>query len=339
MAKPRKNYSAWHIDATKFSDRWSPLHKLEFFARYAVLAPSGHNTQPWLFATDGESLVLHVNPERKLPFSGELAAEPYISIGACLEIFHLAATGFGYAVNTDYLMDGTSIVKLSLGKRTTPRPELLKAITHRVSNRSLYKSAPPSPDTLAAITKHRFGHASLHLVTDKEGIDYLAEKTLEATAEIMTEQAFRDELSKWVRNNVTRQHDGMPGFVQGMPTPPSLLAKHIVRRFDISKGQSKLDAKRVKATPIVALLCAKDDNPRSYLEVGRLYARISVQAAQIGVNTSGISAATVSQTTKKAIAKHLSLPSLPTALMRIGYATAPARHTPRWPLEFVRKQS
>jgi nitroreductase len=337
MAKPQKNYSAWDINATAFSSSWPPLRILEFFARYAVLAPSGHNTQPWLFLKDNKSLILKVNPERELPFSGGLAAEPYVSLGACLETMRLAAAGFGYALNIDYLLERKDMARVSLGNQIPADPSLLAAITSRSSNRSLYTDRVPDAQTMATVTTHDLTHVSYQLVSDRADIEYLAEKTLEATAEIMTEQEFRKELSKWVRNNITRQHDGMPGFAQGMPTPPSLLAKHVVRRFDISKTQAKLDAKRVLHSPVLAIICAKDDNPASYLEVGRLFASIGVRAVQAGVASSGIGAAAISPTTKQMLVKHFNLPSPPTALMRLGYATKAARHTPRWSVEQVSK--
>lgn len=337
MAKPQKNYAAWHIDASEFSDAWPVDKKLDFFARYAVLAPSGHNTQPWLFVHEKDGLLLTVNPARELPFSGALAAEPYVSLGACLEVFTLAAKGLGYDIHVEYLFDNKTIARLSIGRKVKPSSELLTAITERVSNRSLYKEEVPPQNVLDAIATHPLQHVTLRMVTDKKDISYLAEKTLEATAEIMTEQEFRNELSKWVRNNITKQHDGMPGFVQGMPTPPSLLAKHVVRRFDISKTQAKLDAKRVSHSPVLAIICAQSDEPIAYLEVGRLYARLCIQAIQEGVASSGVGAAVISPTTKKAIAKRFELPTLPTAMLRLGHATQKARHTPRWPVEQVSK--
>ena len=337
MAQSQKNYAAWHIDASEFSDKWSDLKKLEFFAHYAVLAPSGHNTQPWLFVRSEDSMILKINPDRELPFSGTLAAEPYVSLGACLETFNLAAKSFGYELKIKYIFENKTIARLSLGKKINTDRMLAEAIATRVSNRSLFEETLPDADTLAKVTNHSLKHVALRLISDTRDIHYLSEKTLEATAEIMTEQEFRNELSKWVRNNITRQHDGMPGFVQGMPTPPSLLAKHVVRRFDISKGQAKLDAKRVKHTPVVALICAKNDDPLSYLEVGRLYASTCVRAAQEGLATSGVGAAVISPTTKVAIARKFDLAQLPTALVRLGYATQKARHTPRWPAEKVTK--
>lgn len=331
----KKNYRAWQINANDFPHDGTDTDKLLFFAHYAILAPSGHNTQPWAFVVEEGSLLLQVSPERDLPFSGALAAEPHVSLGSCLETFNQAALGFGYSVAVDYLFETTSIARLTLGKKRTADSTLLNAIVNRVSNRSLFKSQAVSSKIIQNITNNELVHVSFKVVEDQVSIEYLADKTREATSEIMTKKEFRDELSKWVRNNLTKQYDGMPGFVQGMPTPPSLLAKYIVKNVDISKGQSKLDAKRVKHSPAVILISAHDSSPQAYLEVGRLYAKICIQAQQQNVATSGVGAAVISSTTKQQIADHFNLKFPPTALIRLGYATKPARHTPRWPIDKV----
>jgi hypothetical protein len=41
--------TAWHISESDFPQQGTPAKQLQFLIKYAVLAPSGHNTQPWLF--------------------------------------------------------------------------------------------------------------------------------------------------------------------------------------------------------------------------------------------------------------------------------------------------
>ena len=41
--------SSWDVNASDFPANGSDAEKLEFLVRYAVLAPSSHNSQPWLF--------------------------------------------------------------------------------------------------------------------------------------------------------------------------------------------------------------------------------------------------------------------------------------------------
>ena len=90
------NYAAWEIDPSGFKEVLPATEKLRFFARYAVLAPSGHNTQPWRFQFRDDEVLLRVDHGRCLEFSGRIAGEPHTSLGACLETMRMAAQGLGH---------------------------------------------------------------------------------------------------------------------------------------------------------------------------------------------------------------------------------------------------
>ena len=47
----------------------------------ASLAPSVHNTQPWRFTWDGETLAVHEDPSRALPVLDPTGRERRISCG------------------------------------------------------------------------------------------------------------------------------------------------------------------------------------------------------------------------------------------------------------------
>ncbi|MGI9028273.1 MAG: Acg family FMN-binding oxidoreductase [Candidatus Saccharimonadales bacterium] len=329
------NYAAWQIDATDLSEDFSDLKKLQFFARYAVLAPSGHNTQPWHFGHRGQTLLLKANAGRHLPHSGTAAAEPHISLGCCLETLCLAAKGFGYELLVDYGFSKDVVAAINLGKKVVAEPSLLTAITSRTSNRNPYEPKPLASALLKAVTAGDFTGVSALAITRKEDISFLADQTKHATHIIMTEQEFRSELSKWVRSNVSKQYDGMPGFAQGMPTPPSLIAKHIIKHVDISKSQAKKDADRIVNSPALILINAEKPGDAEFLNAGRLYARICVRAQQAGIATSGVGAAVIDPTTRQVVQAHFGLSSRPIAIIRLGLASKHARHTPRWPLHKV----
>lgn len=330
------NYAAWHINPKDFSENFSDLRKLQFFARYAVLAPSGHNTQPWHFSSQGQTLLLKANTGRHLPHSGTAAAEPHISLGCCLETLCLAAEGFGYGLSVDYDVQEGVAAAITLDKRVTPDQSLLAAITKRTSNRNPYEPAPLANSVLAGLAHTSdLPKVSARPITDRDEIAFLADQTQHATHAIMTEQEFRTELSKWVRSNVSKQYDGMPGFAQGMPTPPSLIAKHIIKNVDISKSQAKKDAGRILQSPALLLITAEDPGTKEFLNAGRLYARICIRAQQAGLATSGVGAAAIDPSTRQAIQQHFKLTDRPIALIRLGVATKKARHTPRWPLQKV----
>lgn len=328
----RDNYAAWDIDAASFSHDWADRDKLLFCARYALLAPSGHNTQPWRFITRGDALELAADPSRQLPHSGFLAAEPDVSLGCCLETFVLAARGFGYALDISSPDDR---LILRLGEQCPAEPELLDAITARRSNRCPFERTPLDCELAGYLGGLRLRWAVSYAVTRRDDIDFVAEQTRLATRRVMGEPAFRRELGQWVRSNLTKRYDGMPGFTQGMPTPPSLVARWIIPRLDISKQQATTDGDRVANSAGLVLVLPLEPTAAGYRDAGRLYAHAAVVAGRHGVASSGVAAGVLDPETRRAIAARLGLSRDPLALLRLGVATAPARPTPRWPLEAV----
>ncbi len=244
------NYAAWEIDASEYSEDWDDMAKLRFFCRYAVLAPSSHNTQPWRFSHRDRALIVKHDHRRLLGYSGPMAAEPHVSLGSCLETLRLAAQGFGHRVAVDYDPSAGPVATAVLSGRVDAEASLPSAIVRRTSNRHRYKLEQLSTTLLDQVTSNDLQDAQPHVVTEASDIAFLADQTEVATRQIMSDPQFRAELSDWVRSNITKRFDGMPGFVQGMPTPPSLIARQIIKRVDISKGQAKKDAGRIVNSPL-----------------------------------------------------------------------------------------
>jgi nitroreductase len=330
----KDNYAAWHINPSEFSDDWTDLQKLQFFGHYAVLSPSGHNTQPWHFSHTDDSLLLKVSPERKLPFSGKIAGEPYVSLGACLETLTLAARGFGYELNVELpFSDVVAVIKL--GNKTTADPTLLDAITNRSSNRYFYDPEPIDDATLKDITTADLPDVFVQTITSETDRNFIAEQTTAATLTLFHEPQFREELSKWVRNNLTHKFDGMPGFAQKIPTPPSMIAPLLIKNVDISKDQAKKDTALVQHSPAMAMVAVKEINDQAFLAGGRMFAHICIMATKHGLASTGVGAAIIDPTTRQKVADHFGVKYQPIALVRLGKTSQVAKHTPRWPFEKV----
>jgi hypothetical protein len=330
------NYSAWQVNTKSIDDDTSETDLLKLVAEYAVLAPSGHNTQPWYFKFNDDSVAVSVNHERELPHSGKVAAEPFVSIGSCVETFVQAAKGFGYLLKIQPNFKNSLKINISIDKKTTPDPSILDSIINRVSNREKLK---PIKDVtvVESLIKSNLNFTSTKLIYDKNDIQYIADKTSEATVTIMKDPEFRKELSKWVRNNVTKKYDGMPAFAQGMPTPPSLIAKRIIRIFDVSKTQAKKDAQRVVDSGGIILINLDRTTNEAFFNLGRQYAKICILAQQNGLATSGVGAAVIETSTKAEIKDYFGLKSIPSAIIRIGIPTKKVKHTPRLTVEMVTK--
>jgi nitroreductase len=63
------NYlDVWKISEDEFPKDGPMLEKLKFFLRYAILAPSTHNTQPWAYRIVNNNIIeLYSDRKRALP--------------------------------------------------------------------------------------------------------------------------------------------------------------------------------------------------------------------------------------------------------------------------------
>lgn len=331
------NYSAWHINPKEFSHQWTDSEKLLFFARYAILAPSGHNTQPWLISAKSNSLGVATNRSHFLSIdgSGLLSVEPYISIGAFIEVFVLAASGFGYKVAVELFPNPSQVAKLSIEGTVTAQPELLEAIKKRVSNRNMFSKTTINPATLSTITTHDLSGVAAHIITKRSDIDFIARKTEAAVKSIMSIPLYRKELSTWVRTNQTRKYDGMPGFTHGFGGLKALLSKPAVR-FGAKLGpQSKHSAELIKNSGALVIAGCQDNQKTTFVNAGRLYSHICVLAQNAGLASSALGAAVLDAETRKQAKKHFKISERPVYVLRLGRPMNKARHSPRWPLEKV----
>ena len=48
----------WAVAEADYPQGAGARERVRFLLRYAILAPSGHNTQPWLFRTSGDVVEL-----------------------------------------------------------------------------------------------------------------------------------------------------------------------------------------------------------------------------------------------------------------------------------------
>ena len=105
-----------------------------------MLAPSPHNTQPWLVALTDDRIVIQVDRRRLLPVVDPQARQALISLGAFLELLTLAAAAQGLRATISLGPDGAAEVQLSPGAALD---QLLAALPHRRSTKLAYDLEKP----------------------------------------------------------------------------------------------------------------------------------------------------------------------------------------------------
>ena len=92
------NLAAWNVKASEFPATGKTLEKARYAVRYAILAPSSHNTQPWHFVINGDELLVCADRTRSLPNIDPFDRELIISCGAALFNLRAALANFNVPV-------------------------------------------------------------------------------------------------------------------------------------------------------------------------------------------------------------------------------------------------
>lgn len=135
----------WQVSALDFPLNGEAAARLTLLLRYAVLAPSGHNTQPWLFSVRDDTVDLYADRTKALPVVDPDDRELTISCGAALFNLRHALRRFGYRDDVYELLpdpaetDLLARLRLVAGEPSLPEElALFEAIPRRRTTRARY---------------------------------------------------------------------------------------------------------------------------------------------------------------------------------------------------------
>ena len=141
--------------------RGSTGEKLRRAIEFAILAPSGHNTQPWLFRILGEHVDLLADRRRGLPVVDPHESELTISCGAALFQLLLALRRFGarphLSLTPDLdLHEEDLLARVGVvGSHAASADEiqLFEAIPRRHTNRQPFENRPVEGATVDTLVR------------------------------------------------------------------------------------------------------------------------------------------------------------------------------------------
>ncbi|HCB03850.1 MAG TPA: hypothetical protein PLZ93_04525 [Nocardioides sp.] len=310
-----------------------------FLLRYAVRAPSGHNTQPWRFQIVDGQLHLYADRGRRLPVVDPDDRELVMSCGAALAHLTVALRHFGYAGDVMPFPDTADpdlLAVVGLGQARTPRPgdhQLFRAIDMRHTHRADFETRPVRRQTLAQLERdtHQAG-ATLHAFTDDETKKAIATLVGAGDRTQFDDADFRHELAGWIRPNRTRRPDGMPGYAFGISDLASVLGPTMVSTFNTGATQARKDEHLVRTAPALMVLSTAGDTPADWLAAGGAVAVLLLRAAAHGLAASFLNQPIEVPPLRVRLGTLLGGVDSPQLLLRIGYATTDGptvRPTPR----------
>ncbi len=271
--------------------------------RFATLAPSGGNCQPWCFSWDGERLRLIHDAARSRSFLdyGDLAS--WLACGAAAENVALAAAGMGLEVAMDVSPDqrDTAVVcdlRFAARRAATAAgtAALAAAIPERVTNRKLSPRAPVGPEAREALQRvvADVPGAALHLVEDAERLAEVGEMLGRGDRlRFLSRTMHREMMSeiRWTAGEVRRTRDGLDVTtleltatdLAGLRVMSSWAAMDLVGRLGGGRALERPARKAIAAASAVGLVSVHGRTREAYFAGGRAMQRAWLQATALGL--------------------------------------------------------
>ena len=326
----------WEIKHQDFFLAKSSQDRIAFLLRYAILAPSTHNTQPWEFEVQRDCCRILLMTSKKLPIGDPKTRDLYISLGCCLENLIAAAKAFGVNAKVDLSELRDDSIRVSFQDvMSTSRivdPDSLKAITDRFNARGIFKQIPLDKGLADQIVKLSSKEVETSLIDDKAAIRDIADLTAKGLEMAYADPAFRKEISSWIRPNFSKKRDGIPGYALRLSTPMSAIMPLMMRNFNIGKKLGQLNRGSLLSAPAVCVLSTPKEDAETWVKVGRTAEHIMLLFNRNGMKTSIFVASIEMGNLTKQLQSIVGTKYKPQFLFCGGYIDTPQGHTRRYPL-------
>ncbi len=301
----------------------------------ASLAPSGHNTQPWIVRRLAPfQFIIGNDASRWLPAVDPAQRETVLSIGAFIQNLEFAAAGMGYACDWKLLASDhqdadvmeVRLQRAEAGKYPAERIELRRTL------RSGYEPTGIRKEDLRYITANdpqRF----VFIGPSEPLYAQLNNWTIEANREQTFRDAAQSELADWMRFSNTdaeRYRDGLTSASMELDGIAGWYVRNFYQRKDAlatgfrEQGLKKV-VEQVGCSGGWLLILSKDETPEALLETGRILQRMLLLTRERGIAVHPMTQVLEEAAYHQALHRALGTSSLIQFVLRIGYV----RHYPK----------
>ncbi|HIC91951.1 MAG TPA: nitroreductase [Syntrophaceae bacterium] len=312
--------------------------------RYASLAPSSHNTQPWRVKIISElEFIIQSDPKRWLLKVDPENREFLLSIGAFWENLEQAALTFGFKAKTEILATNsknTDILKVKLVRCTPQKDNRLELIETRATNRRPYEKKDLLPLHVKELKRLLPDHFTYFSRESKEG-EWIAKSLIEANKKQTFDDEKQKELARWLRFSrfeVKKRGDGI--------TPEMLGVSGIAKFFwyTFMNGKSVLSwsfrnkgvenvKNQVNNCAGFIVITSDDLSVSSLLHAGKVFERLALKCTERGIAVHPMSQLIEESPWKVQIEELLGLSKPVQFVLRVGYSTFQPKPSIQRPIE------
>jgi hypothetical protein len=255
--------------------------------RYATLAASGHNTQPWRFALGVRTVEILPDVARRTPVVDPDDHHLWASLGCAAENFLIAARAVSLHgdVRVDTEDEGRLILALERGPAGTD--DLFEAVPRRQCTRSDYDGRPVAAADLKSMEEAaRVDGVRIVYLLDKPRIATALDHVVAGNTAQMEDPAFVEELKHWLRFNegsALETRDGLYSASSGNPTLPDWLASMLFPLVFRTSSENDKYARQIRSSSGIAVFVSAKDDREHWVKAGRAYQRFALKATALGI--------------------------------------------------------
>ena len=267
----------------------------------AILAANPHDTQPWLFAAENNTITVFADRARNLGTMDPFRREMHLGLGCAIENIAIAAKAFGFAaeivpaIGRLSLLPGNGAVQAAQIRLTAAAARgdtLYAAIPHRHTNRGAFL-----PDR--AIRPEQLRHFAQLISDDTLKVAFISDNgahtelgaiMVEATRRIIADAAMSADSARWFRTGrreIETDRDGVTMDTAGL-SPAMLLAAKLLPDVDARTADqgwlSMTRDQQIPSAPVLGIIFVRDRFDMSQtIAAGRAWQRLHLAATAAGL--------------------------------------------------------
>jgi nitroreductase len=323
------------VAATRASMRQMP--DIREFVRFATLAPSGHNTQPWKFRAGADRLEILPDFSRRTPVVDPDDHHLFVSLGCAAENLALAAEARGRQGQISFEPANGGSVVFASGSGPGTGSVLFDAIPKRQSTRAEYDGKPVSAADLRTLaTASAVPGADMVLITERPQIERVRDLVIAGNSAQIADAAFVRELKAWLRfspREAIETGDGLFSAASGSPALPGWLGPHLFDWVFRADAENDKYARQIASSAGIAVFAAQKEDREHWVLAGRACQRFALQATALGLKLAFINQPVEVARLRPELANLIGLPDRrPDLVMRFGYGPS-LPYSARRPIE------
>jgi nitroreductase len=255
----------------------------------ATLAPSLHNSQPWLFRVRDGGVDVYADPDRRLPVVDPYGREQRISVGAAIFTLRLALRRAGHHCRVAVFPDPAEpdlVGRVTLARREPPNracEALAAAVTHRHTNRWPFAHVSVGPAAINRLRDAARREGAVLLTASDHSRDVVLDLARSADHWLNRRPEYRAELARWAGGEGRR--DGVPRWAVG---PWDSLEVVPTRAFT-AYAPHRRPVEPFEPYPAVLVLATQGDAQADWVRAGQALQRVLLTATWQNLATMPIS--------------------------------------------------